>query len=233
MPPEPDTTGDQRPRGRRPGPTTTPHEVLEAARRCFAESGYDRTTVRAIAREAGVDPALVIRQFGSKEQLYVAVVTQLTVLLDAAMPPEAGREESLGTWVATAYFGAWAQPQTRLTILAVLRSIGANDTAAQVMWGFVRERLLPRLLAELPGARTEDFVPPMAAQLVGMMVTRHLLALPPIVERSDAEIIELTAAALDGIFERAVARGAARATEAELDAEAGIEAEAGALPDQR
>ena len=43
--------------GRRPGPTTTREAIAEAARRQFAELGYDRTTLRGIAGEAGVDVA--------------------------------------------------------------------------------------------------------------------------------------------------------------------------------
>ena len=58
-------------RGRRPGPTETPAAICAAARRQFAERGFDRTTVRSVAAEAGVDPALVIHHFGSKQRLFL------------------------------------------------------------------------------------------------------------------------------------------------------------------
>src|SRR5581483_2365423 len=58
--------------GRRPGIPDTRDAILDAARRGFASRGYDATTVRAIATEAEVDPALVIHYFGTKEALFVA-----------------------------------------------------------------------------------------------------------------------------------------------------------------
>ena len=58
--------------GRRPGNSGTREAILEAARRQFADLGYDRTTLRSVAAEAGVDPALVVHFFGSKQQLFLA-----------------------------------------------------------------------------------------------------------------------------------------------------------------
>jgi AcrR family transcriptional regulator len=60
--------------GRRPGPTQTRGEILDAARAAFAGRGYDGVSVRAVARAAGVDPALVHRFHGSKEELFVAAM---------------------------------------------------------------------------------------------------------------------------------------------------------------
>src|SRR6187455_1174235 len=60
--------------GRRPGPTTTREAIAEAARRQFAELGYDRATMRGIAGEAGVDAALVVRFYGSKDALFQEVM---------------------------------------------------------------------------------------------------------------------------------------------------------------
>jgi AcrR family transcriptional regulator len=60
--------------GRRPGPNRTRAAILAAARSAFAARGYDAVSVRAVAREAGVDPALVHRFYGSKEELFVAAM---------------------------------------------------------------------------------------------------------------------------------------------------------------
>jgi AcrR family transcriptional regulator len=60
--------------GRRPGPTRTRGAILDAARTAFAARGYDAVSVRSVARDAGVDAALVHRFFGSKEQLFVAAM---------------------------------------------------------------------------------------------------------------------------------------------------------------
>lgn len=51
--------------------------IVDAAARLFANGGYDQAGVREIAAEAGIDPALVNRYFGSKEGLFVAVLESL------------------------------------------------------------------------------------------------------------------------------------------------------------
>src|SRR3954469_15074035 len=56
--------------GRRPGDPQTRSAITASARRSFAQAGYDRATIRAIAAPAGVDPALVVHYFGSKEALF-------------------------------------------------------------------------------------------------------------------------------------------------------------------
>ncbi|MFC6932138.1 helix-turn-helix domain-containing protein [Actinomadura yumaensis] len=60
--------------GRRPGPTETREAILASARELFAEKGYDGASLRAIAREAGVDPALVHHFFGNKEGVFIAAM---------------------------------------------------------------------------------------------------------------------------------------------------------------
>ena len=60
--------------GRRPGESGTRDAILEAARREFAQQGYDRTTIRNVARDAGVDPALVHYFFGTKTELFAAAM---------------------------------------------------------------------------------------------------------------------------------------------------------------
>ena len=63
--------------GRRPGPSGTRGQIVAAAARCFAAAGYDATSVRRVAADAGVDPALVRRFFGGKEQLFTEVASAL------------------------------------------------------------------------------------------------------------------------------------------------------------
>src|SRR4029450_9851012 len=83
--------------GRRPGVSGTREAILDAARRAFAEQGYQRATVRDVAKLAGVAPALVHHYFGTKQDLFVAAVRlpvnpvdQLTAVL-AAQPDHVGQ----------------------------------------------------------------------------------------------------------------------------------------------
>ncbi|MEU1667923.1 helix-turn-helix domain-containing protein [Streptomyces sparsogenes] len=52
----------------------TERRILAAARELFAERGFERTTIRAVASAAEVDPALVMQYFGSKQQLFSRAV---------------------------------------------------------------------------------------------------------------------------------------------------------------
>ena len=63
--------------GRRPGPSSTRAQITEAAARRFTATGYDATSLRQVAADAGVDPALIRRFFGGKEQLFSEVASAL------------------------------------------------------------------------------------------------------------------------------------------------------------
>ena len=119
-------------RGRRPGPTTTPAEVLAAARSVFADAGFDRATVRAIAAAAQVDPSLVIQQFGSKEALFGAVVADLRHRVSENLPLFTESPGSLGERLARFYFTTWEAQASRETFLAVIRSVNTQGRTAAV-----------------------------------------------------------------------------------------------------
>src|SRR2546430_17080254 len=75
--------------GRRPGNQDTREAIVEAARKAFAERGYDRASIRAIATSAGVDPALVHHYFGTKDELFLATVNapiDPATILPAVLP---------------------------------------------------------------------------------------------------------------------------------------------------
>ena len=90
--------------GRRPGPSTTRAAILDAARRRFASAGYDATSLRAIAADAGVDPAVLLHFFGSKQALFRAVVGW--PFDPARLPPELARldAERAGAQLARTFF---------------------------------------------------------------------------------------------------------------------------------
>ena len=83
--------------GRRPGSADTRGRILDAARVAFGERGYDGASVRQIAADAGVDPALVHHYFGPKQRLFVAAMT-FPVDPAVALPRllAAGPSEELG-----------------------------------------------------------------------------------------------------------------------------------------
>ncbi|WP_328600925.1 TetR/AcrR family transcriptional regulator [Actinomadura physcomitrii] len=181
-------------RGRRPGPTETREAILAEAREMFADKGYDGTSLRAIARAAGVDPALVHHFFGTKESVFVAAMrfpvdpaVMLPQLL--SLPPE-----RLGETIVRAFLQVWDDPDRRAPILAMLRSAMTNERAAAMMREFVTSALLGRAGAatDLPHLNIQAAV----GQLIGVMILRHVLHVEPMASASEDELVELVAPTL-------------------------------------
>src|SRR3954465_14509079 len=111
----------QRRTGRRPGPNQTRAAILDAARAAFAERGYDGVSVRAVARDAGVDPALVHRFYGAKEALFIAAVelpVSPSALVDALL---ADGVEHLGERLVRTFLELFDRPAAFAPFLALIR----------------------------------------------------------------------------------------------------------------
>ncbi len=138
--------GAGRAAGRRAGDSGTRETILAAARRRFAAHGYDAATIRSIAAEAAVDPALVHHFFGSKEQLFVAAMRLpfapgemiTAALAPGSRPPGVSAGEQL---IRTA-LRAWDDPVVRSTFLGLLRSALTSEQAARMLREFVSETIL-------------------------------------------------------------------------------------------
>ena len=108
--------------GRRPGPSTTREAITRAAREQFSELGYDRTTIRGVAREAGVDAALVIRFYGSKDALFREVMALPPAAAEALERIADGPRETVGRRLAELIVGLLENPETRAIVLGRIRS---------------------------------------------------------------------------------------------------------------
>ncbi|WP_405916461.1 TetR family transcriptional regulator [Streptomyces sp. NBC_00728] len=183
---------DAAPRRGRGRPTRTQTEagpatrdrILEAAREEFSERGYEKTSVRGIAKSAGVDSALVHHYFGTKEQVFEAAV-------EGAMAPALGAPDTIDTIVEgplggvgerlTRFFlGVWENPTSRTPLLAIVRSAVNNDTAAAVFRRLVAAQLLRRIAARLDAPDAELRAELAAAQLVGVAMLRYVIKVEPL-----------------------------------------------------
>jgi AcrR family transcriptional regulator len=152
--------------------------ILVAARTRFAAEGYRSTTVRAVARDAGIDPALVMRYFGGKADLFVAATDIDLRIPDLSDVPVAEHGERL-----VAHFLAhWdeATPEGEV-LLSLLRSAATDDAAAASMRVLFAGQLVPALR---PLVADESELPQraglVASQMLGLALTRLILALPPL-----------------------------------------------------
>lgn len=177
--------------GRRPGPTETRGQILAAARRLFGERGYEATTIRGIAGEAGVDPALVHHFFGAKEHIFVAAAEfpfDPEELLPSVIE---GPRDQIGRRLVGFFLSAWGDPAGRSAFLALIRSASSNEQAAAMLREFVTSALFGRITERLDISRLR--VELVAAQLVGIALLRYILEVEPLASADDEEVIAIVA----------------------------------------
>ncbi|CAL2067913.1 Transcriptional regulator, TetR family [Streptomyces murinus] len=187
-PPEPPARRRGRPS--RAESAGTRNRILTAAREEFSARGYDKTSVRQIAKAAGVDSALVHHYFGTKEQVFAAAVE--VAFAPALAAPDAlaeGPPDGVGERLARFVLGVWENPTTRAPLLAILRSAVTNDTAAAVFRRLVAAQLVRRVAARLDLPDAELRAELAAAQLVGTAMMRYVLKLEPLASADVEEII--------------------------------------------
>ena len=153
--------------------------ILEAAREHFARDGYDRTTVRSIAADASVDPALVIRYFTSKEALSAAAVDVALPLPDLATVPR----DELGARLTRHFLDRWEGRLGDDVLLILLRSAVSNEQVAERLRTVFTEQVAAAVGALVPRRQAGRRAGLVASQLLGLALTRHLLRLPGIADR--------------------------------------------------
>jgi len=164
--------------------------VLAAARTAFAERGYDGASIRVIAADAGVDPALVHHYFGSKDKLFLAAV-QAPVDPEELLPEVlAGGTADLGANVVRLLLRVWDGP-ARKAGLALVRSAVSNEWTARLLREFLVAKVLRRVVGTLglPEAEGEARGSLVASQLIGVVMARYVLQLEPLASASPEELV--------------------------------------------
>jgi AcrR family transcriptional regulator len=179
-------------RGRRPGPSNTREQILAAARQLFAQRGYQATTMRAIAAEAGVNAALVHHYYGSKEQLLIAAMNLPLNPADVIRElRDAGPREQLGERLVRFFVRTWRDPQTGQPLQALLRASASSDAGAATMRQFVENVMLARLttLLGVPRLRLAGGF----AQLLGFALGGTVIGIEPLASASEDDLVALLA----------------------------------------
>lgn len=188
--------------GRRAGESGTREAILGASRAQFAEHGYDGATIRAIARAAGVDPALVHHYFGDKESLFAAAmklpVIPSEVITAALTQGDPG--DSLGTHMVRTALSVWESADVRDAFQTMLRSALTSDHAAATLRQFITEAILRPLAAAADGGvaeRTPFRASLVATQMLGLALGRYVLRFEPVVAASADELAAAVGPTLD------------------------------------
>ncbi|MEW9528915.1 TetR/AcrR family transcriptional regulator [Microbispora sp. NPDC049125] len=160
----------------------TEEGILAAARRMFAELGYDRTTIRAVAKAAGVDAGLVMHYFGTKDELFSRA---------AKLPPDdlpGGTAEQVAEALLTSL--AKRLDSEPVASLAVLRSMLTNADAAN-RYRAAAEPQLSQITAAIPSDDAELRASLLSAIVHGVIIERYLLRLGRLADASPEQIVDL------------------------------------------
>lgn len=182
--------------GRRPGRPDTRSEIVSAAARRFARAGFDATSVRQVAADAGVDPALVRRFFGTKEELFRAVAASVIAPEDALAAVGHGPPGQAGARLLRYYLGLLGDVRRPGPLLGLVRSAVTSEHAAGLLRGFLAERLLAGISARLRAGHAELRAALVASQLVGLAVARYAVRLPPLTAAGTEELASWVAPVL-------------------------------------
>jgi AcrR family transcriptional regulator len=183
-------------RGRRQGEPVSRDAVLSAAKQRFATDGYEKTTLRAIAHDAHVDPSMVLYLFGSKAELFresLRLILDPEVLV-AALTGVADGDPDIGTRLVRTYLRIWETPDTAASMRAMLQSATSNTDANDAFRAFIQNYVLTAVSGALGGGEQARLRAMLAASnLVGTAVLRYIIHVPPLATLSADEVVALIA----------------------------------------
>jgi AcrR family transcriptional regulator len=183
--------------GRRRGGTNNRARILEAALHEFADKGYDKTSVRGIARRVGCDQALVHQFFGTKERLFEEAVA---LPFDAATVYREALEHdqsSAGQKIVRAFFSAWDRPENRPKIMALLKSAMSDQARASQVASFITDQVLAPILPSISASNSAYRLDLIAGQLVGVLILRHALMVEPLASAPVENLVDSLGPVID------------------------------------
>ena len=166
----------------------TRRAILGAARATFAARGYEQTTIRAVAAQAGVDASMVMRYFGSKAGLFTAAVTMDLDIPDLRSVPASGRGELL----VRLFINRWEAPPSDDEMIAMLRAGVTSETVAGRLQD-VLSQLVTEPIAAFGDERATERGTLIGAQLLGLGLCRYILRFEPLASMSADEVVAAVA----------------------------------------
>lgn len=188
--------------GRRSGPSSTREDVLQVAQTRFANDGYAATSIRKVAADAGVDPALVMQFYKSKDGLFAASLVlsdKIQARITAAFD---GPNDRLGESLTYNFLSLWEEGVDTEPLMATLRGAASNAFAAERLRDFVQARLLsvigPKFGKGPDSAKRAGIA---VSMLMGLVLARNMVGVPLVAELSREDIAKTVGPSIQAVLE--------------------------------
>jgi AcrR family transcriptional regulator len=183
--------------GRRPGSPQTREDILLVARRSFGARGYDATSLRSIARQADVDPALLIHYFGTKDALFVAAleVTMGQSAMFGGLATETVADAA--QLIVRRYLVMLDHEQTRDVVLGLVRSAVSSERAATMLREFLSQNVTSFLRPLIAHPDAELRASLLVAQLIGIAMLRHVVKADAVASASNEDLVSRVAPVIE------------------------------------
>jgi AcrR family transcriptional regulator len=186
--------------GRRPGQSGTREAILAVARSSFAARGYDATTIRGVAGEAGVDPALVSHYYGAKDGLFAAALDLPRPPGEAIAEALAGEDAELGRRIVTTFLSVWDSAQGS-PLMVLLRSATGSEGAATMMREFAEREVVGRIADRIGAPQARLRASLVASHMLGLGLTRYVIGIEPVASATPAALVDAIAPRIQGYLE--------------------------------
>lgn len=163
--------------------------ILQQARACFAEDGYAGTTVRAVARAAGVDPALVYHYYGSKEGLLDAATSPPRDFLDEIVAAWQAPPGELGEQLVRRMLRNWENPAHEPVLRAILQIAGQEPAMREKLRIIIEQSMMgpaEQALSEPERLARSGLI---ATQFLGLAFMRYVWKIEPISTMTEDELV--------------------------------------------
>jgi AcrR family transcriptional regulator len=186
-------TAVKRTRGRPPAGDASDRRaaILDAARGQFAAQGFGGTSMRSIAREAGVDVSLISHYFGDKSGLLVATMELPVNPVEKIASVIEGGPDGMAERLLRTFLGSW-DPHRDIFSSMVRTTLGSGDSQAPMLQ-LARNILITSLLEVLEGDDRDARASLIAGQLIGMALMRYVVRLPALADTPVEDVVRLYA----------------------------------------
>jgi AcrR family transcriptional regulator len=185
-------------RGRRPAGEDRRGDILAAARAEFGDRGFDATTIRGVARAAGVDPRLVHHYFDGKDALFVAAFelpARPQPLIEAVLAPGA---DGVGGRLVRLFTTVWDSQDGRQRIVALVSAASASEAGARMLREFLAREVFARIIARIGSDDAELRAALAASQMMGLAVARYVVRLEPLASAEPDLVVAIVGPTIQG-----------------------------------